>query len=76
MKIQFERYIIGNKEKDKFLGFNRKEERLMITNNLQSDELEIMLEIEVNKILETNKYTRFYIDNDMKYKYKIIGYLE
>jgi hypothetical protein len=74
--MTFERYVIGNKEKNKFLGFDKKEERLTIIDNFCSDELEIFPETEANIILETNKYTRFYLINDMKYKYKIVGYLE
>jgi hypothetical protein len=76
MNKKITRYIIGNKGKTKFLGYDKLTNHLVVLDNLESDDLEIMTQQNVDNILETNRYTNFYIVNDMKHKYKLVFELE
>jgi len=76
MENAFTKYVIGNKDKTKFLGWDDYSFKLIVVSTLQDEELELMSESCVDKILETNKNTRFYFLNDMLYKYKVVFTLQ
>jgi len=68
------RYVIGNKDKTKFLSQKDVDCGTGFCSGL-GGALQFS-EYVADEIIDLNKYTKLYLDNDFKYKYKITLTLE
>jgi len=66
-----ERYVIGNKDKTSFLGYDATNSRSKKVDGIGDEDIQIFTLENVNLMLDWHQNTLFYIRNDFKYKYKI-----
>jgi hypothetical protein len=66
-----ERYVIGNKKKTRFLGWDELECHYKTVNTIEDSEIELYTVFDVERVITNNRYDNFFVIYDLKYKYKI-----
>jgi hypothetical protein len=64
-------YVIGNSDQTKYLGWDFDSSKSIVLDNPSSHLISLFNEEGANSLLKTSKYTNFYLQNGLQYKYPV-----